>query len=166
MSRRTATRRGFTLVEVMVMVALSSVLVVMGVMLFSALIKAQRQFSLRERQRREFSRIDALLRTDAHAATRAAVEQPESCELQDEAASAWTYRLADDTLTRVRTRQGEVVQRESFQVPPGSKVEFKLAAAGKRTLLQLRLEPPTARDTYQGQFLIGGLSPAQKEEQP
>ena len=165
MNRHCKDRPGFTLVEMMVVITLSSLLGMISVMLFSALLKSQRQFSQRERQRRELARIDAILRSDTHAASMVAAQNGETCELKNAAGETWTYRRADDNLQRVRSNAGKVVQRESFRLQAGTKVEFQVSSEGKRTWLAVNLEPP-AVTAWHGKFLIGGLVAKAAEESP
>ena len=173
MSQRFKTRRGYTLLEVMVTVTLSSLLLVTGVMLYSALLNSQRQFSLRQRQRREVSRIEAILRSDTHAASAVEAKNAESCELKNAAGDTWTYRRDDDSLLRVRAKAGAVVQRESFRLQPGTKLEFRVNREAQRLWLAVSLEPPPSAgpkvapaSSWQGKFLIGGLVAERGEEAP
>jgi Tfp pilus assembly protein FimT len=150
----------------MVVVALSSILLATGVVMFSALYKSQRQFSLRERQRRELSRLDAILRSDTHAASTATVDDNAACELKNGQGETWSYRRDENDLLRLRSRDGKLVQRESFRLQPGTKVEFVTNREGERIWLNVRLQPPEAAapaiapaTPFDGKFLIGGLVP-------
>lgn len=156
---------GFTLVEVMVILALSSALLMTIAVMFSALLKAQRQFSLRERQRREVTRIDALLRSDAHAAIVAIASDPDACELKGRAGETWTYRRDEDNLVRIRSSAGAAVQRESFRLQPGTKLEFRVLTEQDRSWLEVELNPPPRTTVpalapavpYRARLLVGGL---------
>jgi Tfp pilus assembly protein FimT len=172
MSSRSRNRRGITLLEVGIVLALSSVLLSIVALLFSSLLQAQRQFSLRERQRRELARIDAILRSDGHAATTAVAGDTGTCELKSESGESWTYRSGNDGLIRERAQAGKIVQRESFQLPAGTRSEFRVVNSGSRSLLHLDLRPPEQASSrlqamgYHGQILVGGMVPTAKEEQP
>jgi prepilin-type N-terminal cleavage/methylation domain-containing protein len=166
-------RRGITLIEMLVVMVVTSLLLAMGVVLYSAVLKSQRQFSLRERERRELSRIEAALRSDTHAASVAEVKEPDQLELKRSSGDAWAYRREADRLLRTRSKDGVAVQREEFHLQPGAVVEFRLQQAGKRTWLAARIETPTASGhapgelvPWESKFLIGGLVVEHVEESP
>ncbi|QDU29857.1 hypothetical protein ETAA8_49730 [Anatilimnocola aggregata] len=169
-----ARRRGFTILETGIVVTLVGLLITVMVVLFSSVLKAQRQVMLRERQRREFVRLDALLRSDVHAATKAAIKSPNECELTSSDGYSWTYDKQDSWLVRTHAQGGRTLQRESFFLRPGSEVHFQLSPAGSRSLVQLKLEPePDGRPgehhqpRYFAQVLLGGaLPPVREEPQP
>jgi len=166
-------RRGFSIIEVTVAVVTLSVLVSIAAVMFSSLLKSQRQFTLRERQRREFVRLDAMLRSDIHAATSAVIKEPDQCELTTPAGDTWRYEMQDDWLVRVYSRDDKQLQRESFFLRPGSQLTFKLAQAGARQLVEVQIhneQPAGSMQShhagYLGQVLLGGGAVAAKEAQP
>jgi Tfp pilus assembly protein FimT len=159
-------RAGLTLLEVAVIVTLSSLLMALAMMLFSALLHAQRQTLLRERARREFVRLDAMLRNDAHMATSAKLAGEDECELLGQQGNRWTYRADDGSLVREHIRDEQVRQREQFYLSPGAEVKFGEKRIGSRILLQLQIKPPQIADRvtnrlpgYTGQMLVGGMQP-------
>ncbi len=169
-----AARRGISLIELGTVLAITSVLLMTVAVLFSSLLQGQRQFLLRDRQRREFARLDAMLRSDAHAANVVVSQGPAECELKNNEGDRWTYRASDDKLTRERFQADKLVQRESYYLRPGTKINFSVKAEGDRSWLLLELEPPSAVTTtgavftsYSGQMLVGGMLPgASVKEQP
>lgn len=178
MKQRSPHRRGFTLIELLTVMSIFAVLMALTSLLISALLQTQRQTLLRERQRLEYFRLDSILRTDAHAATKVTLKSPTDCQLQDGQGERWTYRAEDDGLVRERFLGEKRVQREVFWVRPGTKITFRVASESSRSLLQLDLDPSHQIENsaaahqapYRGQVLIGGALPAELrstgEDQP
>lgn len=170
-------RRGFTLLEVAIVLAILGVLFAVMTMFISTLMQTQRKTIVRDRQRREFARLDAILRSDVHAAAVAEVKSPGECELKNDQGERWTYRVSEGNLLRERWQGEERQQQEIFQLAPGTEVEFRVAREKTRSLLQLNLDVPTAVDStdarqapYRGQMLVGGglagSLAMSKEDQP
>ncbi|WP_425614828.1 Tfp pilus assembly protein FimT/FimU [Anatilimnocola sp. NA78] len=167
---RRTNRRGISLFEVALAIFVLSLLVSMATVMFASLLKAQRQFTLRERQRREFVRLDAMLRSDVHAATASVAIEPEKCVLKNDADETWRYEREENWLVRVHSRGDQQLQREAFFVRPGSKISFKLVPAGSRQLIELQIQAESpasgagSRQTgYLAQALLGGgIAPSQE----
>lgn len=175
--KRNSRPRGFTLIELVVVLAIVAVLAALLSMLLAALMKAQRQTVLRERQRTEYARLDAILRNDVHTATAVALESPTKCSLTNQQGLQMIYELRDDGLHRMR-HQGEAWSTvDRFYLRPGTEVNFRVTTENGRSLLQLNSDlsadanPGSGRQApYRGQMLVGGSLPAERrapqEEQP
>jgi prepilin-type N-terminal cleavage/methylation domain-containing protein len=171
--------RGFTLIELVIVLAIVSILAALLSVLLSSLLKAQRQTMLRERQRMEFARLDAMLRNDVHLATEVKVDSPTQCWLAQPQGMQMIYELRHGSLRRKRhnleTQEAWAII-ETFYLRPGTEVKFNLLEENGRSLLQLNLDlpadanPGNARQTpYRGKMLVGGsLSPERRtaEKQP
>ena len=176
MSHRSRLRRAFTLVELGVVLATLTVLFAVLTMFLATLLQAQWQTRQRDQQRRELARLDAILRSDVHAATTLEVKSPTDCELKNESGQRWTYRLNEGNLLRERWSGGQRMQQEIFQLAAESKVAFGMQIEGSRHLLQLELNlqaAPTPRAgrfaDYRGQMLVGGgllAAPSRAEDEP
>jgi prepilin-type N-terminal cleavage/methylation domain-containing protein len=175
--RQSLRRVGFTLVELVVVLAIVVVLAALLTMLFSALLKAQRQALLRERQRTEYARLDAILRNDVHTATEVILNSPTKCELSNQQGQRLIYELRDESLQRVRHKGDSWAIADTFYLRPGTQVKFRVDKENGRSLLQLNLDlaadanPASARQTpYCGQMMVGGSQPAERrapaEERP
>lgn len=170
-------RGGFTLVELVVVLAMVVVLAALLTMLLSALLKAQRQTLLRERQRTEYARLDAILRNDVHTATQVTLSSPTMCWLSNQQGLQLIYELRDATLLRKRHQHDNWKIADQFFLRPGTEVKFRIVEEKNRSLLQLDLDLPAeanlgnARQApYRGQMLVGGSQPADQrvpaEKQP
>lgn len=167
------TRAGFSILELGIAVALSSLLMALVVTLFSAVLKAQRQTLARERERREFARLDELLRSDVHAAREVEMKSPTECELLGEAKRRWVYRFSESKLLRETYQADQLKQRETFSFQRGQELTFRQEPAGTRTIVQVKIAakdqaPHESRwPTYRGEAVLGGgLAWAGKDSQP
>lgn len=164
-------RAGFTIIEVGILMTLTALLVSLGVVMFGSLVHAQRQTLQRDRLRREFMRLDHLLRRDVHAATAAEMIADGECLLHDSLGNRWTYQVSDIGLLRIHSRNGDQKQRELFSWPKGTELNISVEPAGKRKLLLLTIDPPITsgraparQPTYRARVLVGGLQPVTSRE--
>lgn len=162
-------RGGFTLVELVVVLAIVVVLAALLTMLLSALLKAQQQALLRARQRTEYARLDAILRNDVHAATEVILKSPTKCELSNAQGQQLIFELRDESLHRLGRKDDTWATADTFYLRPGTQVNFRVATENGRSLLQLNLDlpaeanPASARQApYRGQMLVGGSQPAEQ----
>ena len=131
-------RRGFTLIEVAVVVSITSVLFALSATTIVALLKLERQFASDASLQRALGRLSDHLREDAHQAVTAQCER--MCAL--EMGEGTTVRYAFETPAVVReVRRGDTVEhRDSFTLGRDAKVEFVLESVGSRQLVLMTID--------------------------
>jgi prepilin-type N-terminal cleavage/methylation domain-containing protein len=125
-------RRGFTLVEVLVVITVSSVIMGIAVTLLYGLLLTQRTARDHLHRCHELDRLAEQFRRDVHLATThngADLTAGWQCHLP--ADRTVTYRAEPGGLVRVE-HQGQVVrQRESFALPPNSVASIEVTNSRK-----------------------------------
>ncbi|MBN1395391.1 MAG: prepilin-type N-terminal cleavage/methylation domain-containing protein [Pirellulales bacterium] len=145
-------RRGFTLIEMLVVITSLSVMLGAAVCLLCALMKAEGVGRQRQQRSESLSLFAERFRRDAHAA----VEAPETRE-SSPGVCVWVFPLAagaDSRYVEYETRDGFVTRREhgptgpdrweTFAVPKDSAVTVETASRGGARLARLLIEAPEA----------------------
>jgi prepilin-type N-terminal cleavage/methylation domain-containing protein len=134
-----AGRRGKTLIELVVVVAITSVVLTMTTATLVTLFRVERQIRGDVEQTRSLDRLDARVRTDAHAAIAAKIEN--GCELTLADDRTVRYTFADSQVWREVRRGGMVQHRDAFELPERAQAAFTLADDGGRQLIVLSIRP-------------------------
>lgn len=143
-------RKGFSLVEVLVAIAVASLMLATAVGLLYALIEMDRTSREHLRLRTAAARLADRFRRDVHAAVRL-TGPPAAAEDGAEAAVAWElelppdraveYRLEEDSLLRTERAEGEAVKREWFGLPPHAAASIRISAGQSPPIVSLRIAP-------------------------
>jgi prepilin-type N-terminal cleavage/methylation domain-containing protein len=141
-------RRGFSLIELLVVVAVGSVLTGTGIAVVYALLSAEQAGRELLRTRAALDRLADQFRRDAHAATALTRPAPEE---DDDLRPAWQlrldanlvveYRQGRDELLRVEKRDGHIQRRESFALPSGTTASVESVAETRPAIILLRIGP-------------------------
>ncbi len=142
-------RRGFTLIEVLVAIAVTAVLLGVAVGLLHAVFYGQQAAHERLRERMTMDRLARQFREDVHAA--AGLADAEVAALDQRKLPGWRlqpaggptieYWVAGGALVRAEREGGKTTAHDEFALPAGAKVEIRLDAAGKPALARLRIAP-------------------------
>jgi len=143
-------RKGFSLVEVMVAMAVGSVLMAIVVGLLYTLMETDRTSREHLRLRIAAARLADQFRRDVHAGVRLSgqgavaedgAEAPAAWELELPPDRVVEYRLEEDSLLRTERAGGEVVRREWFKLPPHAVVSIRLSGEQGQPIATLRIAP-------------------------
>ena len=137
-------RRGYSLVEVIVVMATASVLLGLTVTLLYTLFRAERGGRDQVRHYTALGRLAEQFRRDVHAATAAdAIENQE-----------WEFSLSDNRTVTYRMEPGRVIRleqageasprRESFALPPGMTAAVEIDTDAEPTFARLVIVPAPA----------------------
>lgn len=138
-------RRGFSLVELLVVIAVSSTIVALSVGLLHLLMQMQRDARDQLRGRMTLQRLTDQFRDDAHAAmqlrpVQAANESSgPAWELQLGPDHRIEYRVEEATLVRTEHAGGDVLGRESYLLPEGATVSLDVDDEKGVKLASLRI---------------------------
>ena|SRR5688572_2243455 len=136
-------RRGFSLLEMMVVIALLGVVMAIGGQVLTALFRLQRQSLADIDQRRTLSALAMRLREDAHAASEARLVDAEKLQLVGSGGQITEYAVEESQL-HSRVLRGDVVERrESFRLPRTSalKLEIERSDGIDGRLVRIVVEP-------------------------
>jgi prepilin-type N-terminal cleavage/methylation domain-containing protein len=139
-------RRGYSLTEVIVGIAVSSVIMAGVVSLLGTLLLRQREAGDHLINLTAMDRLASQFRRDVHAATQAAPADGAGdlrVELRLDNSHTVRYRQQSKTLVREETFDDKLVRREAFHLPP-HQVRVETIGSGATTLvrLELALSPP------------------------
>lgn len=121
-------RRGFSLLELMVVIALLGVVMAIGGQVLTALFRLQRQALADIDQRRTLSALAMRLREDAHAAKEARLIDEAKLELVGSSGQITEYAV-EGSQVDCRVLRGDVVERrETFRLPRTSALKLEIDA--------------------------------------
>ena len=143
-------RKGFSLVEVMVAMAVGSVLMAIVVGLLYTLMETDRTSREHLRLRIAAARLADQFRRDAHAAV-GLTGPPDVAEDGAEVLPVWElelppdrvveYRVEGHSLLRTERAGGEVVKREWFGLPPHAVASIERSGEQGQPIATLRIVP-------------------------
>lgn len=139
-------RRGISLIEVLVVITLSSAMVAAAVALLHALLRTRDVAQAGMVQRASIARLADTFRDDVHRAT---AFQPG--EAKDSRAAQWTFGVGAGRAVAYRVEQGELVRevregnatarREFFVLPKDAKLAVTRRSEGKADLIEMSITP-------------------------
>jgi type II secretory pathway pseudopilin PulG len=139
-------RRAFTLIEMTAVIAVSSALMGVGVVMLIALMKSEGSSRRHLELGKILSRLDDQFRADAHAAASADVEAAgDAVEFALPAPSKTLirYRCRPKEIAREEIEGGKTLRRESYPLPEEVKSSLEQKSEGAIATLILRVEPKT-----------------------
>jgi prepilin-type N-terminal cleavage/methylation domain-containing protein len=145
-------RRGFSLIEMLTVIAVSAVLFAVAVGLLNAVFQSQRAGRDRLRERMAMDRLARQFREDVHAAAelvnvevlaggKSDRRKLPGWRLRQTAGPAIEYWVSDDALFRAERDGDKTLAREEFALPAGAKVEIRLQGPEKPGLARLQISP-------------------------
>jgi prepilin-type N-terminal cleavage/methylation domain-containing protein len=140
-------RRAFTLIEMVVVMALASAMLGMAVALLVTLLRAERAVRDHVGHAAQVNRLAEQFRRDAHAAVRVmpgTKENNQSGGVRFELAAdhAVTYLPGDGEIVRTQWEGARVRGQDSFSLLPQSKVSWSLPSGSRPAMVSLRIELP------------------------
>jgi prepilin-type N-terminal cleavage/methylation domain-containing protein len=140
-------RRGYTLIEILVVLATSGALLAVGLGVLHLLVRLEHDARDEVRQQTTLDHLADQFRRDAHAAVRlAGLEAPQ----RDDPPRGWQFSLGESRAVQYRAERGElvrtesvgddVIRRESFVVPAEATVSIELAGEAPG-IVRLRIIP-------------------------
>ena len=132
-------RPGFTLIEMAVVVTLTSVVLTLSAATIITLFRVERQFASDAAQDFAVSRLASHWRADAHQATAAKIDS--GCELSLPDGRTIRYSFASPAVVREVRRGKDIEHRDSFVLTRRSVAEFSLELSGAREIVHLSVEP-------------------------
>jgi len=133
----TARRRGKTLIELVVVVSLTSIVLSLAATTLVALYRIERQTRATSSQGQTLCSLASRLRQDAHAAQQATVAG--GCELALADGRRIRYVAGPQGILREVTRGSAVEHRDTFALAAPLAAEFQLAPVGQRSLVTLAI---------------------------
>jgi prepilin-type N-terminal cleavage/methylation domain-containing protein len=143
-------RRAFTLIEMLVVITVSSALMGVAIVMLVALLKSEGS----SRHHLEFcnilNRLDDRFRDDVHAAAQAALgEKGDALELTmpEPGKTLVRYRLLPGEISREEVEGGKTLRQESYSLPEEVKASFEQKQDGTQSILILHVEPKPVIDS-------------------
>ena len=135
-------RRGFSLLELMVVVALLGVVMAIGGQVLTALFRLQRQSLADIDQRRTLSALALRLREDAHAASESRLVDATKLQLVGGGGQVIEYAIEGSQID-CRVLQGDqIVRRESFRLPRTSVLNLEIdSGSANGRLVRVVVQP-------------------------
>jgi prepilin-type N-terminal cleavage/methylation domain-containing protein len=140
----TSRRRGFTLIEVLVMITLIGVALTAAVTTLVALLRIERQVRSDQTQHQSLISLASRWRADAHAAVAASTS--DDCEMTLSDGRTIRYSFEAPRIVREVRRAGDVVHRDAFVISPRAEVAFAVLGDPPRRLVQLSISPKPESD--------------------
>lgn len=144
--RRHSAIRGFTLLEMMVVIAAGSLVMGTAVAALGLLLQSQTVHRDQENFSAARFRLACQFRDDVRSATTWHIEDQEGFGWTSQLRSGVEVRYEFDEIAviRVATKAGTVIARERYRQPLGTTVSLrKLPSDGRTTpLIEMRIEPP------------------------
>jgi type II secretory pathway component PulJ len=137
-------RRAFTLVEMVAVIAVSSAITGVGIVMLVALLKSEGSSRRHLEMSKSLTRLEEQFRADAHAAASAKLgEQGDSLELTLPAPSdvVIRYRCQPNEIAREEIAADKTVRRESYALPDQVNSSLDQTVEGPITTLIVQVEP-------------------------
>jgi len=138
-------RRGYSLIEMLVVIAVSSVVIALAVALLQSLFTADRATRDHVAGQQSLRRLADDFRDDAHAAVKLAAVQAAAdakatpaWELEMDASRKVRYAASTGRVVREETAAGKMLRREVYRLPDGSSAAIRLES-GPPALAVLRV---------------------------
>jgi prepilin-type N-terminal cleavage/methylation domain-containing protein len=149
-SRRTA-RRGFTLIEILVVITLTSTILGGIAVLLHGVWRTERSVSDHRTQMTVLFHVAELFRADTNAGELTAPAPEPGGPAVDQVALAYPnerileYRAADAQIERIVRIRGAITHRDTFKLAANSSASWRLGAAEpRRLIMQIIRRPPDA----------------------
>jgi prepilin-type N-terminal cleavage/methylation domain-containing protein len=138
-SKNRPPRSGFTLIELAVVVTLTSVVLTLSAATIITLFRVERQFAGDAAQDFALARLASHWRADAHQATTAKMDA--GCELILPGGRTIRYTFASPAVIREVRRGDQLEHRDAFVLTRRSVAEFSVEPSGDGKIVQLMVEP-------------------------
>jgi prepilin-type N-terminal cleavage/methylation domain-containing protein len=130
-------RAGWTLLELSIVVTISSIVFMLAAVTLAALFRVKVQMAGDTEQDVSIARLASRLRTDAHDAVSAEVEN--DCELKLADGRTIRYAASPSGVVREVARSGEIEHRDAFRLPRRAKVAFSSHDEERGQLVELAI---------------------------
>jgi Tfp pilus assembly protein FimT len=141
---RHVSRSGTTLIELLVLIAATSVILSLATAAFVTLFRSERQIRDDTAQAQTLARLSSRWRADVHAAVSAKVDK--ACELTWPDGRTVHYAFEAPRISREVRRGQKVEHRDSFTLPSRSQAQFSQAAEATWTVVRLSIRPAVLPD--------------------
>jgi prepilin-type N-terminal cleavage/methylation domain-containing protein len=145
-------RRGFTLIEMLVVISIGSTLAGIAVFMLYALLHSHNTGRDHLEYCRNLNRLEGQFRRDVHAAQEMpAVDKEGNFELKPAAPDAVTirYQCLADRIERSETRDDKIVRRESYVLWPDAEPTIQIESEPDATYARINISPkPQAAKQY------------------
>jgi hypothetical protein len=132
-------RLGKTLLEVVVILSIMTVVIGACVTSLSTLFRLRHQFQRDREQIAAIARVGTLLRTDAHQAVSASVDDGCSLTLAD--GRTIHYEFSSPRIVRRIEREGKTLHRDSFLLTKTASAKFERDGDSPASLVRLTIRP-------------------------
>ena len=139
MKSKANSRRGWSLLEMLVVISLTAILLSVSGVLLTALLRSQGMLSADIRQQSARARLATQLRTDAHEASSAKSPSPQVCDFLLESGETVHYEIKESSLHRELRQKETILEREKFPLN-GLFAAFAVDESQQRPLVRLTLE--------------------------
>ena len=128
-----------TLLEVVVILSIMTVVIGACVTSLGTLFRLRHQFQRDREQVASIARLGTLLRTDAHQAVSASVDDGCSLSLAD--GRTIHYEFSSPRITRRVEREGQILHRDSFLLAKTANASFERDGDSPISLIRLAIRP-------------------------
>ena len=132
-------RRGKTLLEVAVIISLTSVVLSLASVTLVTLFRVERQTTAGLAHERSLARLASQWRADAHLAV--AVKTGDGCEMRLNDGRSVFYAFSNPRITREVRLADRVEHRDAFLLAGRAEARFSTTMVGHRETLQLSIAP-------------------------
>ena len=132
-------RAGWTLVELMVVIALMTLLLSTSAILLTSLFRSQQSLANGLENQSIRARLGVQLRSDAHGATSAKCDSPQSCDFVLPSGEIVHYEMIEAALHRELRKADAVTQRETYPLAHGQ-ATFSLDESRELPLVRLSIQ--------------------------
>ena len=131
-------RPAFTLIEMLVVIAILSVVLMLSAATLIALFRVERQFAADMAHDRSIARLASQLRADAHSAVSAKANG--ACEFELSDGRSVRYAFASPAISREVRRGDQLEHRDSFVLARHASAAFSLDASAQHPTVVLHIE--------------------------
>jgi prepilin-type N-terminal cleavage/methylation domain-containing protein len=153
-------RRGFTLIEMLVVMTVGSVMLGVAVSTLFMLLRAETAGRNRVRQCRVIGHLSEQFRADAAEATGPIMPEagpPVQWRFALPDGRTAVYRALSGAIEREEFRDGKPLRRESFPLPAGASASLDLRAEAVPATASLTVGPPSAAESGGALFRIDAV---------
>lgn len=136
---KTNSRRGWTLIEMLVVIPLMALFLSASGVLLTALLRSQGMLWADIQQQSARARLATQLLNDAHGASSAKSPSPQVCDFLLESGETVHYEIKESSLHRELRQQETIMVREKFPLN-GLSAAFAVDESQQRPLVRLTLE--------------------------
>ncbi len=137
-------RRGWSLMELMVVIPLMAILLSISSVLLTAVLRSQGMLWADIQQQSARVRLAVQLRADAHNATDLRCPSPQVCDILLPSGEMVHYEIKENALQRELRQKEAVIGRQSFPLD-GLAATFAVDESQERPLIRLSLESVAER---------------------